>query len=103
MTVKIITDSSASIPTPVVEELGITVIPSMIHFGDDVYRDGIDLTTDQFYQRLTTNQVHPTTSTPTLQSFVDAYEKSPSPRSSAPSARSPIRLWAWPKRSPASR
>jgi DegV family protein with EDD domain len=75
MTVKIITDSSASIPSPVVEELGITIIPSLIRFGEEVYRDGVDLTTDQFYERLTTNKIHPTTSAPTPQSFVDAYEK----------------------------
>jgi DegV family protein with EDD domain len=75
MTVRIITDSSASIPADVVEELGITIIPSLIHFGDEVYRDGIDLTTEQFYERLTTDKNHPTTSVPTPQSFVDAYEK----------------------------
>jgi DegV family protein with EDD domain len=75
MTVRIITDSSASIPPGVVEELGITIIPSLIHFGDEVYRDGIDLTTEQFYERLTTDKNHPTTSVPTPQSFVDAYEK----------------------------
>jgi DegV family protein with EDD domain len=75
MTVRIITDSSASIPPAVVEELGLTIIPSMIHFGDDVYRDGVDLTTEQFYERLTTGKTHPTTSVPTPQSFVDAYEK----------------------------
>jgi len=75
MTVKIITDSSASIPAPVVEELGITVIPSLIRFGEEVYRDGIDLTTEQFYERLTTDKTYPTTSVPTPQSFVDAYNK----------------------------
>jgi DegV family protein with EDD domain len=75
MTVKIITDSSASIPPKVVEELGITIIPSLIRFGEEVYRDGVDLTTDQFYERLTQDKVHPTTSVPTPQAFVDAYEK----------------------------
>jgi DegV family protein with EDD domain len=75
MTVKIITDSSASIPSPVVKELGITVVPSIIRFGEKVYRDGVDLTTEQFYERLTTDKTFPTTSTPTPQSFVDAYEK----------------------------
>jgi DegV family protein with EDD domain len=75
MTVKIITDSSASIPPEVVEELGITIVPSIIRFGEEVYRDGVDLTTDQFYERLTTDKTFPTTSTPTPQSFVDAYEK----------------------------
>ncbi len=75
MTVKIITDSSASIPSSVVEELGITVIPALVRFGEEVYRDGVDLTTEQFYERLTNDKNFPTTSVPTPQSFVDAYEK----------------------------
>jgi DegV family protein with EDD domain len=75
MTVKIITDSSASIPASVVEELGITVIPSLIRFGEEVYRDGVDMSTDQFYERLTSDKNFPTTSVPTPQSFVDAYER----------------------------
>jgi DegV family protein with EDD domain len=75
MAVKIITDSSAGIPEPVVEELGITVVPTFICFGDEVYRDGIDMSIEQFYTRLTTNGVHPTTSVPTPQSFIDAYER----------------------------
>jgi len=75
MTVRVITDSSASIPPAVVGELGITIIPSLIRFGEEVYRDGVDLTTEQFYERLTSDKTHPTTSVPTPQSFVDAYEK----------------------------
>jgi DegV family protein with EDD domain len=75
MTVRIITDSSASIPLAVVEDLEITIIPSLIRFGEEVYRDGVDLTTEQFYERLTTDKNHPTTSVPTPQSFVDAYNK----------------------------
>jgi DegV family protein with EDD domain len=75
MTVRIITDSSASIPQPLVEELGITVIPSLICFGEEVYRDGVDLSTEQFYERLTSDKNFPTTSVPAPQSFVDAYER----------------------------
>ena len=45
MAVKIVTDSMADLPPRVVEELGITVIPINIHFGTEVYRDGIDITT----------------------------------------------------------
>lgn len=75
MTVKIVTDSSASIPAQVVKELGITVIPSLIRFGEEVYRDGVDITTEQFYERLTKDKVHPTTSLPPPQTFADAYDK----------------------------
>jgi len=46
MTVKIVTDSIADLPAQVVNELGITVIPLNVRFGTEVYRDGVDLTTE---------------------------------------------------------
>lgn len=49
MPVKIVIDSVADLPSQVVEELGITVVPLNVRFGEKVYRDGIDLTTEQFY------------------------------------------------------
>jgi fatty acid-binding protein DegV len=74
MTVKIITDSSAGIPAQTVEELGITVIPALVCFGEESYRDGIDMTTEQFYERLTHDKIHPTTSVPTPPTFAEAYD-----------------------------
>jgi len=52
MPVKLVTDSTADIPTQIISELGITVIPAILHFGDETYRDCIDLTTEQFYEKL---------------------------------------------------
>ena len=52
MTVKVVTDSVADLPPQVVKELGITVIPILIRFGTDIYRDGVDLTADKFYYKL---------------------------------------------------
>jgi DegV family protein with EDD domain len=75
MTVKVITDSSAGIPARVVEELGITVIPALVCFGEESYRDGLDMTTEQFYERLVQDKVHPTTSVPTPPAFAQAYDK----------------------------
>lgn len=75
MPVKIITDSVSDISTPVVEELGITVIPLNVVFGNEIFRDGIDLTTEDFYRRLESSQTLPTTSTPSLQAFIELYEK----------------------------
>ena len=68
MPVKVVTDSVADLPSQVVEELGITVIPLNVRFGEKVYRDGIDLTTERFYQELTRSKVMPVT-------FADAYNK----------------------------
>ncbi len=63
MTVKIVTDSTSDISPQVAQELGITVVPLYVHFGDDVYRDGVDLSPTEFYQKLTNSKVMPTTST----------------------------------------
>jgi len=63
MTVKIITDSTSDIPASLAAELGIRIIPLYVHFGNEVYRDGIDLSTDDFYKRLVVSKRLPTTST----------------------------------------
>lgn len=75
MPVKVVTDSVADLPSKVVKELGITVIPLNVRFGEKVYRDGIDLTTEQFYQQLTSSKVFPVTSVPSPATFATAYEK----------------------------
>jgi len=75
MPVKVVTDSVADLPPQVVEELGITVIPLNVRFGEKVYRDGIDLTTEQFYQELTSSKTMPVTSVPSPATFSTAYDK----------------------------
>ena len=63
MPVRIITDSTADISSQVAAEFGIRVMPLYVHFGNEVYRDGIDLKPDEFYPRLVANKTLPTTST----------------------------------------
>jgi len=75
MTVKIVTDSVADLPSQVVSELGITVVPLNVRFGEEVYRDGIDLTAEQFYDRLVHSQTMPVTSVPSPGSFAEVYDK----------------------------
>ena len=75
MTVRIVTDSVADLPPQVVKELGITVIPLNVRFGEKVYRDGIDLTTEQFYRELVSSKVLPVTSVPAPATFAEAYNK----------------------------
>jgi DegV family protein with EDD domain len=75
MTVKIVTDSLGDIPAEVAKELGITIIPLNVLFGEEVYRDGVDLTTDQFYQKLAESQVAPTTQIDSLEVFVQTFDK----------------------------
>jgi DegV family protein with EDD domain len=75
MTVKVVTDSSADLPEELVKALGITVVPLYVRFGDEVYRDRVDISEDEFYERLQHDPVHPNTTQPTPQDFVDVYQK----------------------------
>lgn len=75
MPVKVVTDSVADLPPQIVEELGITVIPINVRFGEKVYRDGIDLTAEQFYRELTHSRILPVTSVPSPGTFAAAYDK----------------------------
>jgi len=75
VTVKIVTDSVADLPSQVIEELGITIVPLNVRFGTEVYRDGIDLTAEQFYDRLKHTETLPVTSVPSPGTFAEAYDK----------------------------
>jgi DegV family protein with EDD domain len=75
MSIKVITDSCSDITQEEAEKLGIIVIPAYLRFGNEVYRDGVDIDFDQFYHKLTTNPVHPSTAAPAPGDFAKAYEK----------------------------
>jgi DegV family protein with EDD domain len=75
MTVRIVTDSVADLPPEVAHELGITVIPLVLRFGAETYRDGVDLTPDQFYRKLETARTFPATSVPPPEAYVEAYDR----------------------------
>jgi len=73
--VAIVTDSVSDLPPQVAEELGITVVPLVVRFGADLYRDGLDISSDQFYEKLRTSKVLPATSVPPPGAFADAYDR----------------------------
>ncbi len=73
--VRIVTDSTADLPEEIMEALGITVVPAYVIFGQKSYKDGIDISKDEFYQKLTEEKIHPTTSTATPEEFAKAYLK----------------------------
>jgi DegV family protein with EDD domain len=75
MTIKIVTDSVSDIPQAVASELGITVVPLNVIFDAVTYRDGVDIITDEFYERLAKDRQLPTTSTPSPQVFAEFYDK----------------------------
>jgi DegV family protein with EDD domain len=75
MTIKIVTDSTADLPDMLTEELDVTVVPVYLRFGDEVYRDRVDISEDDFYKRLLHDPVHPNTTQPTPQDFASVYNK----------------------------
>jgi DegV family protein with EDD domain len=74
MAVHVVTDSTSDISKELAEEHGITVVPLTIAFGHESYRDGIDISADEFYARLQTTKALPTTSQPPPALFQHAYE-----------------------------
>jgi len=71
--IKVVTDSTADISPQLAQEMGITVVPVYVRFGGRVYRDGVDITQDEFYQKLASSPVYPSTSQPTPADFANVY------------------------------
>jgi DegV family protein with EDD domain len=70
----ILTDSTANLPMEWVEQYNVRVIPLKIHWEGETYLDGIDLTPNEFYTRLAHAKSLPTTSQPSIQDFLQAFE-----------------------------
>ncbi len=70
----VVTDSTADLDKKLAEELGIKVIPLNVHFGDELYKDGIDITTEVFYEKLKDSPIPPKTSQPSPGDFHTVYK-----------------------------
>ena len=75
MTVKVVTDSLSDITSDIARELGITVVPVYVRFGEECYRDRVEMTTEEFYHRLVHDNCFPTTTQPTPKDFINVYER----------------------------
>ncbi|MDD4859070.1 MAG: DegV family protein [Dehalococcoidales bacterium] len=75
MAVKIVTDSLSDITSDLAKKLGVSVVPLYVRFGEQVYKDRIDMTTEEFYKRLVEDPVLPTTTQPTPADFGAVYDK----------------------------
>ncbi len=73
-TVAIVTDSTADLPPQMYGEYGITMVPLRVHFGDESYRDGVDLSSEEFYRKLASSKVLPKTSQPSPHDFQIVFE-----------------------------
>ncbi|PUA40394.1 DegV family protein [Paenibacillus elgii] len=73
--VRIVTDSTADIPADLRERLGIEVVPLKVLFGSEAFRDGVDMGPEQFYDKLASSGIFPTTSQPSPADFIQVYER----------------------------
>jgi DegV family protein with EDD domain len=71
--VAVVADSAANLPDAIANELGIHRVPLYLRFGNEVYRDGTDLTPADFYQRLVRDRETATTSVPSPGDFREVY------------------------------
>ena len=74
MCIKIVTDSTCDLPEDVIKKYDITVVPVYVNLGDHSYRDGVDLDRREFYHHLEYGQEVPTTSSPSMETFVQTYK-----------------------------
>ena len=73
--VKIVADSTCDFTPHMAQELGVTIVPLHVIFGDVSYREGIDITAEEFYTMLVKSRQLPTTSAPSVGDFQEVYQR----------------------------
>ena len=74
MVVKVVTDSGSDINREEAQKLGITIVPIYLRFGNEVYKDGINIDSDEFYRKLASSPITPSTAAPSPGDFARVYE-----------------------------
>ena len=72
--VRVVTDSTADFTVEQAAALGVTVVPLLVRFGDEVFQDRVTLPTSEFFARLLRSTVMPATSQPSPAAFAAAYQ-----------------------------
>ena len=73
--IALITDSTAYIPAELVKKYNITVTPQILIWGEETYQDGIDIQPSEFYEKLQTAKVMPTTSQVAIGTMQTLFQK----------------------------
>ena len=73
--IRIITDSTTNLPKEAVDKYGVEVVPLRVIFPSGTYRDGVEITTSEFYHMLTASPVLPTTSQPPVPDFEQVFAR----------------------------
>ncbi len=73
--VAVVTDSTATIPDEIMEQYPLWEVPQVLIFGEETLEDRVDIQPSEFYERLETDPIHPTTSQVTPASFHKVFSK----------------------------
>jgi DegV family protein with EDD domain len=75
MKIGFVTDSTSDIPADLAERYGIEIVPALVNINGKSYADGLEISREEFYTRLPGLRPLPTTSSPSVGSFQERYEK----------------------------
>jgi DegV family protein with EDD domain len=75
MTVKVVTDTLSDITGDLAKEWGITIVPLYVRFGKQIFRDRVEISSEEFYRRLVNETTLPSTTQPTPNDFAEVYQK----------------------------
>ena len=73
--VKVVTDSTAYLEVSVAKRLGITIVPLTVCLGDETFREGVDITAEEFFQKLDRSSAMPVAFPPSVEDFQAVYAK----------------------------
>lgn len=71
--VRVVTDSCSDLTPELAQRFGIAVVRLYVNFGNETYRDNVDLTTEEFYHRLAQSKTIPTTSAPSSRALAEFF------------------------------
>src|SRR5699024_4056313 len=75
MKIALVTDSTAYLPDNLLKKYNVSVVTLNVAFENESFREGIDITTIQFYEKVKLEVSLPTTSQPSIEEFVSLYEE----------------------------
>jgi len=73
--IQVITDSAADLPAEIVKKYNITVVPLTVHIDGKEYADGIDISAQEFYEKMSKAKELPKTSQPSAASFIKVFKE----------------------------
>jgi DegV family protein with EDD domain len=73
--IKIVTDSTAYLPESTIRHHDIRIVPLYVHFGEEAFKEGVELSNEAFYARLGEAPTLPTTSQPSAGEFHQVFKE----------------------------